>query len=99
MAKKLILEHSENGRADDHHSNRPARGNGSLLSDHRIFRQSLSRRSRQDEPDGDRTGGDTHMVAESSRAKERRRPALPSRLDDSHMPKQANHAESAAHQE
>ena len=59
----------------------------------------MHRRSRQDETDDDRTDGGADMVAEGPGAEERGCPALPSLLDDSHMAKQADHAEAAAHEE
>src|SRR5262249_180351 len=98
-AEELGLERGENGRGDDHHGSSHARDYGRLLSDLWIMRQHVHRRSRQDETDDDRTDGGADMVAEGPGAEERGGPALPSLLDDSHMPKQADHPESAAHQD
>lgn len=99
MAEELVLERSKNGRGDDHHGNGHAGDYGSLLSDLWIIRQNVQRRSRQDETDEDRTDGGADMVAEGPGAEERGCPALPSLLDDSHMPKQPDHPESAAHED
>ena len=98
-AEELVLERGENGRGDDHHGHGHARDYASLLSDLWIIRQHVHRRSRQDETDDDRTDGSAAMVAEGPGAEERGCPALPSLLDDSHMSIQADHPESAAHQD
>src|SRR5499425_3495292 len=98
-AEKLVLKPSENRRGDDRHGNGPAHDRGSLLSDLWITRQNAHRPSRQDEANDDRTDGGAAMVAEGSGAEECGCPALPGHLDDSHVPKEADHPESAAHQE
>ena len=99
QAEELVLERGENGRGDDYHGYGHACDYASLLSDLWIIRQHAHRRSRQDETDDDRTDGSADMVAEGPGAEERGCPALPSLLDDSHMPIQADHPESAAHQD
>src|SRR5262245_22862611 len=97
-AKNLVLKHDENRRGDDHHGNGPAHDRSSLLSDVRISRKNVQRPSCQDETNDDRTDGGAAMVAEGSRGEEPGRTALPAQLADSHVPKDADHPESAAHQ-
>src|SRR5262249_37773117 len=97
--QKLVLKHDENRRGDDHHGNGPAHDRGSLLSDLRISRKNVQRPSCQDETNDDRTDSGAAMFAEGSGDEECGCPALPGHLDDSHVPKEADHPESAAHQE
>src|SRR4029453_4108360 len=87
-AEERVLERGENGRGDDHHGDGHTRDYASLRSDLWIVRKHVRQRSRQDETDDDRTDGSAAMVAEGPGAEERGGPALPSLLDDYHMPKQ-----------
>src|SRR5262245_40155375 len=98
-AKKLVLKRDENRRGDDHHGNGPAYDRSTLRSATRSGRKNVQRPSCQDETNDDRTDGGAAVVAEGSGAEECGCPALPGHLDDSHVPKEADHPESATHQE